>query len=291
LPPWLIPAIGGGVVLIIVLAIVVGRGGSSSDAGPCLGDLLDHFPENTSLVYGTDLLQARSVGYDDGASLEDLGETLRATGAVPDPLSRQFRFQQLTSVDELTARTGVEIDDMACALSTVGGDAVLSGAFDVDRVRGSELGADGILLATEDRLAVRRDGADPGDLIEPIDDGLGGNEPVRRVVESLRDDGSYSILVEAGEPEDPDGAGAGGIGVGGDDDDREMVVAYAFDDDDAANAAVAEVIDQVNEVARGTASIATDDLEVDGSLIRAVIPVREALDVERVLNLRTSLVP
>jgi hypothetical protein len=70
-----------------------------------------------------------------------------------------------------------------------------------------------------------------------------------------------------------------------------MVVAYAFDDDAAANAAVAEVIDQVNEVARGTASIATDDLEVDGSLIRAVIPVREALDVERVLNLRTSLVP
>ncbi|CAN5822758.1 hypothetical protein BH23ACT2_BH23ACT2_19230 [soil metagenome] len=278
-------------VLIVVLVVVVGRGGTSSNAGPCLGDLLDHLPEDTSLVYGTDLLQARGVGYDDGASLEDLGDTLRTTGAIADPLSRQFRFQQLTSVEELTARTGVEIADMECSLSTPDGDAVLTGTFDVDRVQGSELGADGLLQATEDRLALGRRGADVGTLVEPVEDGLGSNEAVRRVVESLRDDGSYSILVEAADTDDPDAADAGGIGVGGDDDQRELVIAYAYDDDAGANADLVEVIDQVNELARGTSSISTDDLEVDGSLIRAVIPVREALDIDRVLNGGTPILP
>lgn len=282
LPRWLVPAIAAAVAAIVVLAILVSRGGGPSDAGSCLPDLLEHVPADADQVSGTDLVQARAAGYDGSASLDGLGEVIDETGVLPDPLNRQFRFPQLSSVEALTSRTGVVLDDLDCALTIGEGRAVMAGEFSVERVRGSELGTDGILAASTERLALATGGGDPGELLEPLgDESLQEVEPVARALDVLREEGAYSFVIEVGG--DDDEAGAGGIGVGHEDGERTMIVAYAFADDDEAADNVGNVVERVNDAARGTASISNDDLEVAGSVVRGTIPTRVALSLERLM--------
>lgn len=293
LPRWAVPAAAAGVVLLLVLVLVVFRGGGGrSDAGACLTDLSEHLPESSSVAFGSDLVQARDAGYDDGGELEDLGSTQRETGTLPDPLTQQLRFGRLVSVEDFTARTGVEPGQVDCALSD-GARSVLSGSFDEAEVNGSTVADDGDLAATEDRLGYATGDGDPERLLEPRDGGgLGSNDDVAAVITSLRDADSYSLLVQVGNPNAEVRARAAGLGVAdADGDDRALLVAWSFADDDAATAGRPEVVERVNDALRGVTSISADDLQVDGSLVTATITTREAPDLNRILQTGTSLIP
>lgn len=293
LPRWALPAVGAFLVLVILLFILFGRGGGgSSTAGACLTDLSTHLPDSTRVVYGTDLVQARSSGYVDDGTLEELGDSQIETGTFPDALTQRYRYGQLISTEAFTARTGVEPGQIQCSL----GDAqssVMSGSFDVAEVTGSSVADDGQLAATKDRLGFALGDADPEKLLEPRDGAdLGSNDDVKRTIESLRDDGSYSILVQVGNPNADKRARAAGLGVAdGEGDDRALVVAWAFADAEAAKAGRADIADRVNGALRGTSSITVDDLEQDGSLVRAKIETRKAANLLQLLAKQTSLIP
>ena len=296
LPRWALPAAIAAVVLLVVVVVVVASrgGGGSSDAGSCLQDLSAHLPASTRLVDGTDLVAARQAGYDDGSSLEDLGDSQRESGALPDALTEQYRYQQLFGLDDFTARTGVEPKDVECSLGSAE-ETVLSGSFDPAEVNGSAAAADGRLRANEDRLAlVRGDGA-ADTMLEPLDGGgLAENQAAMAVLESLRQQGSYSVLVQVGGPRATRQARAAGFGVArpdeGGGDEKALVVAWSFADDDAAAAGRPQVVERVNDALKGTTSISAADLTLDGSLVRAKIATRRAPDLYLVLRTKVDLI-
>lgn len=284
LPRWLLPA-GGGVLVVLVLVFALTRGGDGpSNGGPCLTDLLAHFPSGERQVLsGTDLVQARGAGFDDGASLEDLGTSLEETGAIPDPLSFRYRISELATVDDFTARTGVAPGDIACALSD-GDRSVFTGSFDPAEVTGSEVGATGRLAATDDRLALARGTErEASDLLDPGGDGgLASQDDVRDVVERLREDGAYSLVLERAAKK-RSAAQVGGLGVGVDGDARTLLIAWSFRDAAAAKSGRAAMVSRINEVVQGATSITAADLEVDGTLVHGVVEVRRAPDLAAVV--------
>lgn len=290
LPRWALPAVGIVAVALILLTLVRGCGSDEpSTAGTCLTDLSAHLPADTSIVYGTDLVQARNAGYDESGSLEEVGASLDATGAIPDPVSTRYRFSQLTSLEEFEARTGMSPGDAECTLSS-GNRSVLSGSFDPVVVAGSQAGANGDLAATDDLLAMGSGDADPKAMLEPAEDGgLASDDSMIAVLERLRDDGAYSVIVQQGSGGAQ--AVAAGIGVGGSGDDLTVPVTWVFEDDSAAKAGRAIVVDKVNTVLRGTLSIDATDLEVDGQVVTAVIPTVEAPRLGELVNRSTRLTP
>lgn len=282
----MIPAGIGVIAVLLVGAFVLTRGGGSKDAGPCVTDLLAHLPSETRAhVVGSDLVAARSAGFSDAGSLEELGDTQMETGAIPDPLSQQLRFSRLMSAEDFKGRTGVELGSIRCSLASID-RAVFQGTFDVAEVDGSELGADHRLAATPDHLAYREQGPDPEPLLEPRSDGgLGSVDDVRRVVDRLRGEDAYGLVVEPGNREAQRRARAAGVGVApGDGEGRSLVVAWAFPSDDAARAGRSAVAEQVNELFEGTVSIDAGDLELDGSMVWAKVPTREAPDLLAVIG-------
>lgn len=266
-------------LLVIVLVSVLGGGGGASNSGRCLDDLAAYLPKSSKIVYGSDLVQARKAGYTDDGSLEDLGNSQRKTGTIPDALTQQFRYGRLISAEDFKAQTGVTSNDIACSLSSLD-RSVMTGSFDVAEVNGSSAANDGRLAASKDQLGLIVGSADanPEQFLEPRDDdGLASNDDVIAVIESLRKDESYSLLVQAGRDRAKSKARSAGFGVAdGEGDDRALVVAWKFGSDDAAAAGRTQVVERVNDILRGTTSISADDLEVDGSLVRAVIPTRKA---------------
>lgn len=284
LPRWALPA-AGGVLALLVLAFVLTRGGGgASNGGSCMTELLAHFPSGERQVLsGTDLVQARDAGFDDGASLEDLGTSLDDTGAIPDPLSFRYRISELATVDDFSARTGVAPGDIACALSD-GDRSVFTGSFDPAEVTGSEVGATGRLAATEDRLALAQGGErEASDLLDPADDdGLASQDDVRGVVERLREDGAYSLVLERAAKKGS-AAQVGGLGVGGSGDARTLVIAWSFRDASAAKSGRAAMVSRINEVVQGATSITAADLEVDGTMVHGVVEVRRAPDLAAIV--------
>lgn len=289
LPRWVIPATGVVIVALILLTLVRGCGSSeSSDAGTCLTDLAVHLPADSSAVYGTDLVQAREAGYDEGGSLEEVGASMDATGTIPDPVSTRYRFSQLTTLEQFEARTGIAPGDAECALST-GNRSVLGGSFDPVAVKGSQAGANGDLAATEDLLAMGTGSADPKAMLESVKNGgLADDEAMVAVIERLRDDGAYSVIVQRGSGGSR--ALAVGIGVAGGEDDRTVPVTWIFKNESAATAGRANVVERVNTVLRGTLSIDSTDLVVEGPLVTALIPTVEAPNLNDLVSRSITLV-
>lgn len=289
LPRWALPATGVVIVALILFALVRGCGSSeSSDAGTCLTDLAAHLPADTAVVYGTDLVQARKAGYDEGGPLEEVGASLDATGAIPDPVSARYRFSQLTTLEQFEARTGLSPGDADCTLSATN-RSVLSGSFDPVAVKGSQAGANGDLAATEDLLAMGAGSADPKAMLEPASNGgLADNEAMITVLERLREDGAHSVIVQQGSGGSR--ALAAGIGVGGNKDDLTVPITWIFKNDDAANASRTDVVEKVNTVLRGTLSIDATDLEVDGPMITAILPTVEAPSLSELVDRGVQLV-
>ena len=279
-------------VLVVLLFVVFGRGGGSSDAGPCLADLSANLPESSPLVYGTDLVQARNSGYVDDGALEELGSSQMETGALPDPLTKRYRYGHLTTAEAFTAKTGVEPGQIQCSLSDQQ-RSVMSGSFDVAEVSGSSLANAGTLAASEDRLGFATGDADPKKLLAPRGNGgLGSNADAKRVIESLRDDGSHSILVQVGNPNAEKRARAAGLGVAdGEGEAKALVLAWAFADDDAAKAGRADIVGPANGALEGNTQITADDLIVDGSLVTATIETRKAPQLDDILSRNFGLIP
>lgn len=275
LPRWLLPGVGVVIVALILFTLVRSCGSSApSNAGSCLTDLSAHLPSDSPAMYGTDLVQARKAGFDETGPLEDVGEALKATGAIPDPISDRYRFSLLTTLEEFEARTGMSPGDADCALSAAD-VSVLSGDFDPVAVNSSQAGGNGELAASEDILARSSNDVDPKALLEPAEDGgLASNEAMVAVLERLREDGAYSVIVQQGSGGTK--AVAAGIGVGGGTDELVVPITWIFEDDDAATAGRADVVDKVNTVLRGTLSIDATDLVVDGPMVTAVLPTVEA---------------
>lgn len=290
LPVWVLPAAGALLVLIVLMVILRSCSGDSdrSDAGSCLTDLLAHLPASTTAAAGTDLVQARKAGYDESGSLEEVGESLEVTGAIPDPVSSRYRFSQLTTVEQFEARTGFTPADAECAL-TSGNRSVLSGSFDPVVVEGSQAGSDGDLAATEDLLAMGTGSVDPKEILEPAeDDGFAGDDAVVTALERVRDDGAYSVIAQRG------GGGnralAAAIGVGGSGDELVIPITWVYKNPDAAKAGRADVVDKVNTALRGTVSIDTTDLVLEDDLVTAVIPTREAPNLSALVDRAVRLV-
>lgn len=281
LPRWAVPA-GVGFLVVVVLLIVLkscSGGGSREDAGACLTDLASRLPAAATAVHGTDFVQASRAGWDLDGSLEDIGAARAETGVIPDPVTRLFRINPLATPEQFEARTGMGPSDVECSLSD-GTRSVLSGSFDPPAVNGSQAGADGDLAANEDLLAMDIGRGDPKVLLEPAtDDGLAGDDAFVAVLESLRDAGAYTVLVQRGDGEDGR-ALAAGIGAGGTGDDRTVLVAWSFDGEDDAKAGRPEIVNRVNAVLKGTVSITAADLTVDGSEVTATIPTRGAPDLQ-----------
>jgi len=275
---------------VVVLFLLFGRGGSGSSSGTCLTDLSAHLPGTAQVLFGTDLEAARSAGYDDDGALEDLGTSQEETGAIPDPLTEQFRYGQLISAEKFTSQTGVESGQIQCSLSEARG-TVMGGSFDVDAVSGSSVGDGGSLRATDDRLAFTIGTADPKRFLEPRDDGgIGANDDVAEVLESLLEGGSYSVLIQPGDPAADDEARAAGLGVAtAEGDGRALVVAWSFADEDAAKAGRPDIVDRVNDALEGNTQITADDLMVDGTLVTAKIETRKAADLRAIREI--TLIP
>lgn len=293
LPKWALPAAVVVVVLLLVVAFLVGQGDDNADSGSCLSDLSHDLPRSTKVLHGSDLVAARSAGYQDGGSLEDLGDSQRSTGAIPDELTQRYRYGRLISEDQFVAQTGVAAGDIDCSLSS--GDAsVMSGTFDTAQVNGSSSSNEGLIEASEDRLGLARGHGDPAKLLEPRDDdGIGGDESVAAVLASLRDQGSYSVLIQVAEGDDDRLPRVAGFGVAkaDDGDDRALVVAWSFVSADAAQAGRTQVVERVNDALRGNTSITASDLEVDDRLVQAKIDTRKAPDLLGLIIARTDLIP
>lgn len=288
-PGWLLPAGAAGVALVLLIGFLALRGGGGpSDGGRCLDELLAHVPEvegtRATEVTGTDFVQARSAGYDEDGSLEELGSSLAETGTIPDRLTARFRIDRLLSVEAFTARTGVRPGDVRCAIAA-GDRSVMSGSFDAAEVGGSDVGGSGDVKATDDFLAyVTGTSADPDDLLTPVKDkGLAGDEALAAVLRSLRENGAYSVaMTRNGSAKAP--VQVAGIGVGGKGDERTLVVAWSFRTADAAKVGRAEVIDRLNTLAQGTTTLASADLEIDGNLVTGVVDARRAPDLAELLD-------
>lgn len=291
LPPWAIPAAGGFVVLLLLLIVVKScSGGSSrSDAGACLTELSSRMPAGATAVYGTDFVQASKAGWDLDGSLEEIGAARAETGVIPDPVTRQFRINPLATPEQFEARTGMAPGDVECSLSD-GTRSVLSGSFDPPAVNGSQSGADGDLAANEELLAMDIGRGDPKVLLEEADDdGLAGADAFVEVLESLRDEGAYTVIVQRGDGEDGRPLAAG-VGAGGSDDDRAVLIAWSFDSEDDAKTGRPEIVNRVNAVLKGTVSITAADLAVDGTLVTATIPTRAAPDLQDLTDRKVRLV-
>lgn len=292
LPRWSLGVAAAVVVLLLALVVTRCGGGGSSDAGSCLTDLSAALPEESRFAYGSDLVQARNEGYVDDGELEELGTSQVETGAIPDPLTQQFRFGQLVSAEAFTAKTGVEPGQVRCSLSDVE-RSVMSGSFDVAEVSGSSVADEGRLAAAEDRLGLTSGDADPEKLLTDRDGGgLGSNEDYVRVLESLREGDAYSVVVQVGNPRAEKRARAAGVGVGsGEGDGRTLVLAWAYADDEAAKAGRTDVVDAVNRVLAGTSQIGSEDLTVDGSLVTATVDVRKAPQLAAIYARQLALIP
>lgn len=280
LPRWAVP-VGIGVVSLLMILVVVracSGGGSRSDAGSCLTDLADHLPATATAVYGTDFVQASKAGWPTDGSLEEIGVALEETGVIPDPVTVEYRISRLATTEQFAARTGMAPGDVECALGEPG-RAVLSGSFDPPAVNGSQAGSDGNLAATDDLLAMDTGQDDPEALLEEAEAPLSDVEPVMDVVESLRDAGAYSVILQQGDGEDGR-ALAAGVGAGGDGDQRTVLLAWSFDDEDAAKAGRPNVVNRVNSVLKGTLSITAADLMVDGSMVTASLPTQSAAPLQ-----------
>lgn len=288
------PAAGAGafvLLLLIVLRACTG-GGGGNDAGSCMSDLLEHLPSSVDSVSGIDYTAARHHGFKSDGSLEDFGQSIVDTGVIPDPVTTTWRIKQLAGVDRFEAQTGVGVDDIVCSV----GDeqlAVATGRFDAAKVKGSDAGASGRLAATDDLLAFTSGSPEPTALLEPAGDGgLANDEAFRAVVESLRDDGAYSIIVQRGDGTDKNHrAVVAGIGAADSDDDRTVVIAWMFPDEDSANESRPEVVESLNNLLRGTLSLRSSDLTVDGPMVTASIPTRTAPDLQAITNSGSRLVP
>lgn len=277
LPRWVLPVGAVALLLVVVLVVVVATrgGGGPSDSGTCVDELLADLPGTaTGHVAVTDVVQARSAGYDDGSDLETAGDTTEETGTVPDGLTAEMRFRPLDSVEEFTGSTGVAPGDIACSVRT-SRSTVLGGSFDPDEVEGTDLAGSGRLVATEERLALTRIDGDPRALVKAADPALGDDDEVTGTLESLRELGAYSAIVDWDlEAETVVAAGVGVAGTG--DDDRQLVLAWRFTDEGAAKAGRRSIVDVVNAFARGSASIAVEDLRLDGAEVTAAVAVRKA---------------
>ena len=277
-------------VIVIAAAVALKGGGSGeSDAGACLTDLTKHLPETGgSLVYGSDLVQARAAGYDDGGALEKLGSSQQATGALPDPLTVKVRFGRLVSVADFTGQTGVAPSDIRCSLSN-GKVSVLNGSFNDAEVRGSAIGAQDRLAASADFLVVSvGTEAAPRKLLNEQQPSLADDENVSTVLSSLRDQGAYSVIVQGNAKK---GAiQAAGIGVGGSSNQHRAMVAWRFDKDTDAEAGKQEVVERVNDALKGSASIDATDLKVDGRLVTATIDIRKAPDLQSLVGNKVTLI-
>lgn len=292
LPRWLLP-VGAGVVLllIIVIVVVVTRGGDErADSGTCVDEVLADLPAAASgHVAVTDVVQARAAGYDDEGDLEAAGDSVEASGTIPDGLTAEIRYGRLDSVDEFTGSTGVDPGDIDCSVRS-GRWTVLGGTFDPAEVDGTDLAGSGRLLATEDRLALVRLDGDPKTFVEPADPALGSDDDVTGVLEQLRELGAYSAIIDwdtGGET-----VAAAGVGVaGGDDDSRQLVLAWRFTDAGAAKAGRRSIVEAINAFARGSASISVEDLRVDGADVTAAVGVRKAPQLADQWDLGAPLLP
>jgi hypothetical protein len=278
------------VVILLVGAIVLLTRGSngSSDAGACLTDLSKHLPEQGATFYGSDLVQARAAGYNDGDTLEKLGSSQQSTGALPDPLTVKVRFGRLVSVADFTGQTGVTPSDIRCSLSN-GKVGVLNGSFNDAEVRGSALGSQDRLAASPDFLVVGlgNDTA-PRNLLKEQDRSLADDNDVAAVLSSLRDQGAYSIIVQRATKK---GAiRSAGIGVGGTGDKPRAMVAWRFDKAADAEAGKQEVVERVNDAFKGSTSIDATDLKVTGELVTASLDVRKAPDLQSLVQNNLTLI-
>lgn len=287
--------------VLLVLALIFrscASSGSGTDASDCMGDLVEHLaPGSGELLVGTDLPRARDAGYADAESLNEVGESLQAAGALADPVTDRFRYQRLIGPDAFRAGTGVSTEDVRCSLSVGDGGeiaslsasfevAILAGSFDAAEVNGSAAGAAGELAADDDRLAMVLAG-DAGSLLDVPEDNLSNDEDLMAVIDHLLDSGAHSFVVQRTDPaEDGDEEGGdtdgsdllvAGFGVGHDDDDTTLLAAWVFADDDAAAEARPAVTDAVNEMAVGSASIKVSDLELEDNVVRLQIPTRDPL--------------
>lgn len=263
--------------------LIARKGGGKGDSGACLTELAGHLPQGrASMIHGTDLVQARSAGYDDGHTLEDLGSSQKDTGAIPDQLTTQVRVPRLLSADDFTAQTGVEPKNIECSLSE-GSLGVLSGSFDVAEVRGSALGSKDLLAASADVLAIgSTSGVKLSDLLKTgSKDSVATNDDVAAVIASLRDQGAYSIVVQRAGKDGP--VRAAGVGVTGKGDNLQAVLAWRFAKG-KAEAGRREVVERANDALEGSASISSTDLKVDGDLVTGVIDVRKAPDLANLIS-------
>lgn len=292
-PRWLLLSIGAVVVLLLTIIVVSTRGGGRDNAGSCLTDLSANLPESSSLVYGTDLIQARNAGYQDGGTLEELGTSQAQTGALPDALTRLYRYGQLITTEEFTAKTGVDATKIECALNDQQ-RTVMSGSFSAAEVSNSSVANEGHLAASGDRLGFTSGDADPKKLLEPRDgSGLQSNTAVNQAITSLRDNGSYSIVVQVGNPNAEKRARAAGLGVASgtaSGEGRALVVAWVFADANAAKNGRNDIVDRVNLALPGSSAITAGDLQLDGSLVRAKLNTRKAPDLSRILTASTTLI-
>jgi len=273
---------------VLLVALIVGfvltrGGGGKNESGACLTELAGHLPQGRSpIISGTDVGQARSAGYDDGGSLEDLGTSQRETGALPDQLTAQVRARRLISSEDFTAQTGVKPENIHCSLSE-GSLGVLSGSFNVAEVRGSALGAKDLVVASQDVLAVGpTSGGKLSDLLKTQSKGsVAANDDVAAVISSLRDQDAYSIVVQRAEKQGP--VRAAGIGVTGKPDALKAVLAWRFAKG-KAEAGRREVVERANDALEGSASISSTDLKVNGDLVTSVIDVRKAPDLSGLIS-------
>jgi hypothetical protein len=287
------------VTVLLVLALIVRSctSGSGDDASDCMGELVEHLAPGTGeLLVGTDLPRAREAGYADAESLNEVGESLHAAGALADPVTDRYRYQRLIGPDAFKAGTGVATEDIRCSLSVGDGGeiaslsasfevAILAGSFDAAEVNGSAAGAAGELAANDDRLSMVLAG-DAGSLLEVPEDNLSDDADLMAVIDHLLDSDVHSFVVQRAEAADDTDEESGpdvsdllvaGIGVGRDGDDTTLVAAWVFTDDDTAAEARPNVADAVNELAVGSASIKVSDLELEDNVVRLQIPTRDPL--------------
>ncbi|MCU1455532.1 MAG: hypothetical protein JWN46_3678, partial [Acidimicrobiales bacterium] len=265
----------GAVVVLIVIVVITTSGGGGGGFGRCFDDLAHQVPAGDPAglrVVASDLRQARSEGYVDGGTLEELGSSRLATGTYPGDLARRLRFEQLYDTATFTSRTGVAPSDIACSLTTRTNE-VSSGSFNPNAVRASSLAGRGQLAATGDRLGF---GNQPAALLTRVDRGsLADDERFRDVAGALRSRGAYSIVVERAPRADqaPNAAGAGITKAIGD--QRQVMLVWRFGDDKAAEAGRRAMADHLGSVYQGVLAISPDALTTHGRLLLGLFPIKE----------------
>lgn len=294
LPRWALPAVGAAAVLILFLVVLracTGSGGGN-DAGSCMSDLFDHLPASVDTVAGIDYVGASHNGFKRDGSLEELGQAMEETGVIPDPVTAIWRIKQLTNVERFEAQTGIRPDDIICSVGTED-LAALSGRFNAARVKGSDAGASGRLAATDSLVTLSTGAPQAAGLLESAgEDSLAADDDMLSVLESLRDQGAYSLIVQRGDgTKDNRRAIVAGIGAAGGEDERTVAIAWVFPDEDSANESRPEVAEILSKVLQGTISVRSSDLTVDGTLVTASIASRNAPDLQTIFDANERLVP